>query len=129
MSISSQMTTTRGRGLTVAPDRCQRDLLWEQSRNSLGIARLLVQEGRPAALVETASRLAAESACRAALAQAGLPFDGDLERALVRLAAPREIWEGVWPEPEAERLAAAERVVAWAARYLRSEAPEHSWGY
>ena len=55
--------------LPVTSPMIQRDALWEQCRNSLGIARLLAQEGRPRALVETACRTAVESACRAGLAQ------------------------------------------------------------
>ncbi len=107
----------------------RRDALWDDCRNNLGVARLLVQEQRPLAMVATACRMAVETSCRAALDQAGHRFDGDVERALMRLAAPRDLWDGDEPGSAAERLAAAERVVAWVARYLRSEAPERSWGY
>ena len=57
---------------------CERDRLWEHSRNALGIARLLVHEGRPEPLVDTACRTAVEAAGRAALEQAGMRFDGDV---------------------------------------------------
>ena len=107
-----------------------RDAFWAHCRNALGIARLLVQEGRAIGLVDTACYLTVDSACRAGLAQAGRAYDGDPARALVSLAAPRELW----PPPERpssahERLRLTERVVAWIAAYLRSEAPEHRWGY
>lgn len=107
----------------------QRDLLWEHCRNSLGIARLLVHERRPAPLVATSCALAVESACRAALEQAGLDFDGDLERALARLGAPRELLPGEDARGAAERLASAEKVVSWVASRLRREVPERPWGY
>ena len=107
----------------------RRDVLWDDCRNSLGIARLLVQEQRPSALVGTACRMAVETCCRAALDQVGHRFEGDVERALLRLAAPRGLWDAEEPGSGAERLAAAEKVVAWVAKYLRSEAPERSWGY
>lgn len=105
------------------------DGLWEHCRNSLGIARLLHHEGRPEALVATACRLAVETACRAALEQVGLDYDGDLELALARLGAPRDVWELQQDGPAARRLAAAERAVAWFASYLRHAAPGRSWGY
>lgn len=107
----------------------ERDTLWDHSRNALGIGRLLVQEGRPAALVATACQMAVESACRAALSQAGLRFDGDLRGALSALAGPADLWDVAQGAPAAERLAAAQRVVAWAAGYLRSAAPHRAWGY
>lgn len=103
------------------------DDLWEHCRNSLGIARLLHHEGRPEALVATACRLAVETACRAALEQVGLDYDGDLELALVRLAAPRDVWELQQAGPAARRLASAERAVAWFAAYLRHVAPARPW--
>jgi len=103
-----------------------RDALWEHCRNGLGIARLLSREERPEAFVASACHLAVESACRAALAHAGLGYDGDVERALRGLAAPGDLWP---PEVAADRLGAAERVVAWLADYLRGQAPERSWGY
>jgi len=103
--------------------------LWEHCRNSLGIARLLVQEERAKVLVETACRMTVEAACRAGLAQSGLAFDGDVVRALWLLAAPRDLLASGPDEPAAARLAAAESVVGWVAEYRRSEAPEHPWGY
>jgi hypothetical protein len=105
-----------------------RDAHWEHSRNSLGTARLLHQEGRPESLVATACLMAVETACRAALAQAGLPFEGSLEQSLRRLSAPSDIWELQESGRAARRLAAAERAVAWVAGYLRREAPQRSWG-
>lgn len=108
---------------------CERDRLWEHSRNALGIARLLLHEGRPEALVDTACRTAVEAAGRAALEQADMRFDGDADRALRRLAAPRELLQALGDGSAVERLAACERVIAWIADYLRSEAPERTWGY
>jgi len=104
-----------------------RHALWEHCKNSLGIARLLAQEGRAAELVETACYLAVDSACRAALFSAHRAYDGDPAHALHRLAAPR----GLWPVDGTaqERLRAAEAAVGWLAGFLRSEAPEHRWGY
>jgi len=107
-----------------------RDAHWMHCRNSLGIARLLVQEGRPRALVRTSCLMAVESACRAALDQGGLRFDGDLRRAMACLAAPRDLWSGAGADtPGAELLSEAERTVEWIAAYLRGEAPERSWGF
>jgi hypothetical protein len=105
-----------------------RDALWDHCRNSLGTARLLHQEDRPEPLVATACLLAVETACRAALAQAGLRYEGDLEQSLRRLRAPSDIWELQETGPTSRRLAAAERAVAWVAGYLRREAPDRSWG-
>jgi hypothetical protein len=107
----------------------QRDLLWEHCRNNLGIARLLLHEGRPEELVNTACRMAVETACRTALEQAGLRFDGDLESSLRRLAAPSDMWELQEAGRAARRLAAAERAVAWIAAFLRTEAPDRTWGF
>jgi hypothetical protein len=103
-----------------------RDALWEHCRNSLGIARLLVTEGRPEPMVITACQLALESACRAALEHAGLQFDGDVRRGLQRLGALVDIrdLEGGGP-----LLAATERAIARVASYLRHAAPERSWGF
>jgi hypothetical protein len=106
----------------------RRDLLWEDCRNSLGIARLLAQERRPEELLATACRLAVENACRAALDQRGIPYDGDLGETLGRLDAPLglgavEMFRG------AQRLAEAERAVAWFAERLRREVPERTWGF
>jgi hypothetical protein len=103
------------------------DELWDHCRNSLGIARLLHHEGRPEPLVATACRLAVETACRAALEQVGVDYDGDLERSLALLGAPPDVWELQQGGPAARRLAAAERGVAWFASYLRHAAPGRSW--
>ena len=105
------------------------DELWEHCRNSLGIARILHHDGRPEALVRTACCLAVETACRAALEQLGFDYDGDLELALARLGAPRDVWELQQTGPAARRLAAAERGVAWFSSFLRHAAPGRSWGY
>ena len=114
----------------VAPrTEAQRDRMWEHCRNALGIARLLVHEGRPTALVDTACRMAVEAACRAALERAGLEFDGDLERSLDRLSAPHDLLAGFDYGSAAERLAASEHAVGFLAGYLRSEAPERSWSF
>jgi hypothetical protein len=107
----------------------ERDALWDHCRNALGIARLLVQEGRPTPLVDTACQMAVESACRAGLSQAGLRFDGDAGRALQWLSAPPGVWEPPPRGSAATRLAWAQRVVAWVADYLRSEAPDRAWGF
>jgi hypothetical protein len=106
-----------------------RDVYWDHCRNNLGIARLLVHEGRPEALVATACLMAVESACRAALEHSGLPYDGDLEASLRQLAAPRDIWELQQAGLPARRLAGAERAVAWMASYLKRVAPGRTWGY
>jgi hypothetical protein len=106
-----------------------RDVFWEHCRNNLGIARLLVHEGRPEALVATACWMAVESACRAALEQARFPYDGDLESSLQQLAAPPDIWELQQAGLPARRLAGAERAVAWMASYLKRVAPDRTWGY
>jgi hypothetical protein len=105
-----------------------RDALWEHCRNSLGTARLLHHEGRPESLIITACLMAVETACRAALTQAGLPFEGDLEQSLRLLRAPSDMWELQESGRASRRLAAAERAVAWVAGYLRREAPDRSWG-
>jgi hypothetical protein len=116
----------RGNALLARAASADRHALWEHCRNSLGIARLLVQEGRAIELVDTACFLAVDSACRAALFSERA-YDGDPGRALRRLAAPR----GLWPlEGTAQdRLRGAEAAVGWLAAYLRGEAPEHRWGY
>jgi hypothetical protein len=126
---SSPHELTGARSVSALAIGSQRDALWEHCRNNLGIARLLLHEGRPGPFVATACRMAVESACRAALAQAGLPFEGSAERGLARLAAPRGLWDETRVDSAAGCLDAAEAVVAWTARYLRREAPEHSWGY
>jgi hypothetical protein len=106
-----------------------REALWEHCRNNLGIARLLVHEGRPEPLVATACVMAVESACRAGLEHAGLPFDGDLDRALDRLSVPPELYARLLAGSGGGRLAAAECVVASVACYLRNQVPERSWRY
>jgi hypothetical protein len=126
---SSPHEMAGARGLPLLAADSPRDALWEHCRNNLGIARLLLHEGRPGPFVATACRMAVESACRAALAQAGLTFDGNAERGFARLAAPRGLGEETRAASPAAHLDAAEAVVAWTARYLRHEAPEHSWGY
>jgi hypothetical protein len=103
------------------------DRMWEHCRNALGIARLLVHEGRPTALVDTACRMAVEAACRVALDRADFAFDGDLERSLDRLSAPPDLLAGLGEGPAASRLAACEHAVGFLADYLRSEAPERPW--
>jgi len=110
------------------PVASRRDALWEDCRNSLGIARLLVQERRPEALLATACRMAVDSACRAALDQQGIAYDGDLQGCLSRLGAPLGLGAG-GDARGAERLAEAERAVGWVAGRLRSEAPERSWSF
>src|SRR5262245_53406819 len=107
----------------------QRDDLWAHCRNNLGIARLLLQEGGPAPLISTACHMAVETACRAALAHAGEPYDGDLERGLGGLGASSELARAPETATSAERLAWAEKAVAWVAAYLRNEAPGRPWGY
>jgi hypothetical protein len=120
MSVFPFATSATSRG---------RDAFWDHSRNSLGIARLLVHEGRPDPLVGTACHTAVEMACRTALEQASCPFDGDLGAALDRLSVPEHVFERLEKGNASERLAAAEKVVAWVASYLRSEAPERTWGF
>ena len=106
-----------------------RDTLWEHARNSLGIARLLVQEGRPEALVATACHSAVENAIRAALEHAGAPYDGDPVHGAGSLSVPEELLPAVGSSRGAGRLAATEVAVGWVAGYLRAEAPERSWGF
>ncbi|MGE0455157.1 MAG: hypothetical protein AB7O37_08370 [Vicinamibacteria bacterium] len=107
----------------------RRDVLWADSRNSLGVARLLVHEGRPETFVATVCRLAVESACRAALEHSGLSFDGDLDHALGALDAPPGLLDRMETARGTERLAATERAVGWISDYLRGEAPDRSWGF
>ena len=111
--------------LATTPDR---DALWEHCRNSLGIARLLVTEGRPEPMVTTACQMAIENACRAALEQAGLPFDGDVAGSLRRLAARVDIGS-LDDATGGPLLAATEKAIARVAAYLRNAAPERSWGF
>ncbi|HET7746521.1 MAG TPA: hypothetical protein VFM29_04415 [Vicinamibacteria bacterium] len=98
---------------------------WDDCRNALAIARLLQTERRPAPLVSTACRMAVDSACRAALEQAGLPWDGDAGRALRRLGAP----EVPLKDEDGAPVASAERAIDWMAAYLRRAAPGRSWGF
>jgi hypothetical protein len=109
--------------------RTEAHALWEHSRNSLGIARLLVNEGRPEALVATACWAAVENACRAALEHCGAPFDGDLERAFQALSGPPDLLGAVGAAHGPDRVSAAERLVAWIARFLKAEAPDRAWGF
>jgi hypothetical protein len=111
------------------PAGAARDALWDRSRSSLSIARLLVHEGRPEALLAAACCTAVETACRAALEHAGLGFDGDVNAALARLAAPAGLWSTVEAARGRQRLAATEQAVGWIAGLLRSGAPERPWGY
>jgi hypothetical protein len=114
----------------VAASWAEPDALWQHCRNSVGIARLLLHERRPAGLLDTACRTAMEYACRAALHVHGHDFDGDLPRALERLAAPPELaWEVSGARDCAQRLAITERVLAFAAHRLRETLPGRSWGY
>jgi hypothetical protein len=101
--------------------------LWEHCRNSLGIARLLAHEGRPEAFVATACRMALENGCRAALEQAGMPFDGNLDSALRRLQLD-DVDVDEARTTGAERLAATERTLSRIAAYLRGLVPERTWG-
>ena len=104
--------------------RTEPSVLWRRCRESLGIARLLVNEKRPAPFVETACHLAVENGCRAALALTGRSFDGDVRSALLSLEAPDELLA----EPGAD-LAKAERAVGWLAEHLKNRIPDRVWGY
>jgi hypothetical protein len=107
-----------------------RDQLWNDCRNSLGIARLLVHEGRPEALVATACRLAVEGACRAALEQLGLRYDGALDQALLDLKVEAEWMASATTDVSARfLLLAAERTVGSIAVFLRDADPGRSWGF
>jgi hypothetical protein len=106
------------------------EALWQHSRNSVGIARLLLHEQRPVGLLDTACRAAMEYACRAALQAAGQDFPGDVARSLERLAAPPDVLGRTSDPCEGlARLAAAERVVAWASAQLRRMHPDRAWRY
>jgi hypothetical protein len=109
----------------VAP---RRDRLWTDCRNSLGIARLLVHESRPPALAATACRLAVENACRAVLEHLGLPYDGDLDRALHDLKVDAE-WSTTAGAADHSLLLATERTVGSIAAFLRDAEPARSWGF
>jgi hypothetical protein len=105
-----------------------RNLIWEHCRNALGIARLLVQENRSDDLADTACHLAVDCACRVAMDEADLVYDGDPGRALLALAAPRALWPIPAEADARERLRATERIVVWVATFMKSEAPHYSWG-
>jgi hypothetical protein len=108
----------------------RRDSLWADCRNSLGIARLLVHEARPKVLAATACRLAVESACRAALEHLGLPYDGNIERALRDLKVDAEWSESGLDQAEGRwLLLAAERTVGGIAAFLRDAEPARNWGF
>lgn len=119
------MPVPEGIGRSAPP----RAALWEHARNSLGIARLLVHEARPEALVATACWSAVEHACRAALGPGSAPFDGDLARAFSVLSAPPQLLDELELSLGPGRLAAAEKAIAWLAGYLRAEVPERAWGF
>src|SRR5262245_3379310 len=129
--MSVQSVVTDPTPLPVPALGAQRDRLWSDCRNSLGIARLLVNEARPTALAATACRLAVERACRAALEHLGLPYDGDLGRALHELQVDAE-WAASMADGMAtdrELLLAAERTVGSIASFLRDAEPARSWGF
>jgi hypothetical protein len=111
--------------------RVDPSVLWQHCRNSVGIARLLLHERRPADLLDTACRAALEYGCRAALGAARRPFSGDLLHGLESLQVPRDLLlELSTDETEAaRRLAATERLVAWMSAELKREAPERHWRY
>lgn len=101
--------------------------LWEDCRNSLGIARLLVNERRSEAFVDTACRMAMETACRAALEHTGVLWPGDVDAALRHLHVRRASGDGP-PSPRA-RLLEAEETVALVAAWLRRQDPGRTWGF
>ena len=106
------------------------EALWQHSRNSVGIARLLLHERRPIDLLDTACCAAMEYACRAALYAAGQPYTGDVARSLERLAAPQDLLgEASELCDGAACLAATERVLAWAATQLQRTCPNRVWRY
>jgi hypothetical protein len=105
-------------------------VLWKHCQNSVGIARLLVHERRPAGLLDTACHTALEYACRAALEAAGRPFVGDVLQALETLSAPEDLLPGpVGPGDAPARLAATERALAWLSQELGRRLPERTWTY
>jgi hypothetical protein len=116
-----------------SPDRPHSDpgVLWQHCRNSVGIARLLLHDGRPADLLDTACRAALEYACRAALGAARRPFSGDLLHGLESLQVPSDLLLELAAEraEAARRVATTERLVAWVSGELRRSAPERSWRY
>jgi hypothetical protein len=106
-----------------------RDVHWEHCRNSLGIARLLVHDGRPERLISTSCLMAVESGCRAALEAVGAEYDGNLRRGLGVLQAPQGLLAGLDFGAGRDRLAATERAVGWLAAYMKERAPDRSWGF
>ena len=107
-----------------------RDSLWQHARNSLSIARLLLQDGRP----ERSHRHRLRHRGRSRMPRGARPGWPLLRRRRVSapwLAWPRRASSGsptrLGPGPPT--LAAAEHALAWIAGYLRSEAPERSWGF
>lgn len=111
---------------TRTSQEARRLVLWEHCRNSLGIARLLVREGRPSGLVHTACHVAVEMACRAALTVSGEP---SLVAADVQTVLPADLRLQEAVVVGTEHLAATERAVGWVADYLRSAASDRSWGF
>ncbi|HET8645617.1 MAG TPA: hypothetical protein VFO85_09030 [Vicinamibacteria bacterium] len=114
-----------GAGAVAASQEVRRQVLWEHCRNSLGIARLLVREGRSSGLIYTACHVAVEMACRAALSVSGEPA----VVAEVQAVLPADLRPPEGDFAASERLAAAERAVGWVADYLRSAIPGPSWGF
>jgi len=106
-------------------------LLWQHCQNSLGIARLLLHDRRPADLLDTACHTALEYACRAALEVSGRPpFAGDLTKALSSLSAPESLLcDTSQGENPGERLAATERLLDWLSGEMRRRVPERHWRY
>jgi hypothetical protein len=103
--------------------------LWEECRNNLGIARLLVNERRPEPMVATACRMAVETACRAALEQEGLSWSGDVDAALDRLRIHRGAPEAQEIATPRSLLLRAEETVALIAAWLRRHEPARTWGF
>ena len=100
---------------------------WEECRNNLGIARLLVSERRDESMIATACRMAVETACQAALEHAGLPWSGDVDSALDRLRIHRVVADET-PTPRS-LLLCAEETVALIAAWLRRQEPARTWGF
>jgi hypothetical protein len=117
------------RAVPLLPPAPPRDRYWRHCQNSLGIARLLVQEGRPVALVSTACRMAVETACRAVLEHEGGIWRGDATAFLDRFGPQDDLWELEHAADPLDRLAAAERAVARIAAHMRRVAPERPWSY
>jgi hypothetical protein len=132
MSLGSLFSRVRAETPKAAPTgSIDPEALWQHSRNSVGIARLLLHERRPIDLLDTACRAAMEYACRAALHAAGQAYTGDVARSLERLAAPQELLGEVSTlrSEGAACLAATERVLAWAATQLQRTCPDRAWRY